>query len=74
MGAYMRLAEIVQPAVVPEHVIRDPKDQIVLGCAVGGQADYIVSGDKDLLTLERYENIPIITATGFLEQLEGDAK
>ena len=72
MGAYMRLAEIVQPATVPDDSVRDPKDRIVLGCAVGGRADYIVSGDKDLLTLERYENIPIINATQFLEQLEGD--
>jgi putative PIN family toxin of toxin-antitoxin system len=44
-------AEFVAPAEIPAGVVRDPKDVVVLACAVGGQADYIVSGDQDLLTL-----------------------
>ena len=40
-----------------------------LACAVEGRADYIVSGDRDLLTLESYQDIPIVTATEFLRVL-----
>jgi predicted nucleic acid-binding protein len=36
------------------------------GCAIGGKADFIVSGDKDLTTLKIYRNIPILTPADFL--------
>lgn len=56
--------------VVPGHLkiprtARDPEDDHILACAKEGQADYIVSGDQDLLSLERYETIPIITPAAF---------
>lgn len=41
---------------------RDPKDQMFLECAIGGSADYLVSGDKDLLSLISVADIPIVTA------------
>jgi uncharacterized protein len=37
-----------------------------LECAVGGKADYLVSGDQDLLVLEVYEGIRIVTPAQFL--------
>lgn len=52
------LAEIVQPAPSLQ-IVRDPKDDAIIECAVDGQADMIVSNDKDLLTLKTYNNIPI---------------
>ena len=52
---------------------RDPDDDRVIVCAVIGRADVIVSGDKDLLHLGRVGVIPILTAAGFLAQLEGVA-
>jgi putative PIN family toxin of toxin-antitoxin system len=62
-------AEVVSPAEITAGVVRDPKDEMILACAVGGEADYIVTGDKDLLTLVTFEGIPILTATQFLERL-----
>lgn len=44
----------------------DPDDDPVVECAVVSQADYIVSGDRHLLTLKQYEKIQIITAADFL--------
>jgi putative PIN family toxin of toxin-antitoxin system len=32
--------------------LRDPKDEKVLALAIGGEADYLVTGDEDLLTVE----------------------
>jgi hypothetical protein len=54
---------IVAPAPLslpPE--LRDPKDLPVLACAASPQADAIVSGDDDLLTLKSFQNIPILKA------------
>src|SRR5260221_5242128 len=63
------LAELVEPADVPPNATRDAKDRVVLACAVGGKADFIVSGDKDLLTLGAYEGISILDSAHFLERL-----
>ena len=41
-----------------------------LACAKSANADYIVSEDKDLLVLDPYENIRIISALEFLRILE----
>jgi predicted nucleic acid-binding protein len=45
---------------------RDPKDNRFLEAAVEGNANIIVSGDKDLLDLVVFETIPIISAAEFL--------
>jgi uncharacterized protein len=63
------LAEHVEPADVPPNAIRDAKDRAVLACAAGGKADFIISGDKDLLTLGAYGGISILDSAHFLERL-----
>jgi len=58
--------------VTPSHKInicRDPHDNKFIECAVTAGADYIVSGDEDLLTLKEYEKVKIITADAFLNIL-----
>jgi uncharacterized protein len=69
IGLYLSHTEKVSPAEIPADAVRDAKDIPVLACAVGGQADVIVSGDKDLLALGKYANIPILNAAQFLEEL-----
>ena len=44
---------------------RDPKDDKFLELAVNGRADVIVSGDADLLVLEAFRDIPILTPAAF---------
>lgn len=49
------LAETVDPIAeenLPLHG-RDPGDDFLLACALGGNADYLITGDKDLLVLNR---------------------
>jgi predicted nucleic acid-binding protein len=43
-----------------------PKVNNILSLALDGKADYIVSGDKDLLDLSSFRNIPIIKPAEFL--------
>ena len=59
--------EIIEPKTDVE-ICRDPDDNKFLGCAKDAKALYIVSGDKDLLILEKFENIEIITAKEFCER------
>lgn len=47
---------------------RDEDDNRVIETAVIGSADYIISGDKDLLVLGKYKNIAITAPTEFLEK------
>lgn len=67
---YRAITELVTSAEIPPDAIRDPKDIPVLACAVGGKADYIVSGDQDLLVLTAYQNIPILDTAQFVKRLE----
>lgn len=57
---------------VPVHA-RDVKDDMVLACAIGGKADYLVTGDRDLLELEgnpKLENLKIVSPSDFLKILK----
>ncbi len=49
---------------------RDIKDDKFLACAIEGKADYIISGDEDLLDIKEFKGIKIITPRKFVEILE----
>jgi hypothetical protein len=55
---YCEIVDIVEEI---RGVCRDPADDPFLSCAVAAGADYIVSGDRDLLDLCSFRDIPIIT-------------
>lgn len=60
---------IVIDAPSIEPTVRDPDDDAVLACAVASESDFIVSGDKDLLDLNEYRGVRILTAREFLTEL-----
>jgi len=63
-------ASIVTPQKRVKVIKNDDPDNRVLECAVEGNADFIVSGDKKhLLPLQYYDDIPIITTAAFLERV-----
>jgi len=60
------VARVVRPTRLPASACRDPDDVAVLGIAVAGKADCIVTGDADLLVLGEFRGIPIVTPRAFL--------
>ena len=49
----------------------DPDDDKFIECAVSGNADYIVSGDRHLLQMKEYAGIKICNASDFLMLIAG---
>jgi putative PIN family toxin of toxin-antitoxin system len=64
------LADCVVGKVVLKGVAPDPGDDKVVSCAVEAQADFIVTGDKELQQLGAYQGIRIISAESFIKILK----
>ena len=47
-------------------VVRDPNDDHVIACALAAHASYLVTRDPDLLTLDTYKEVKIITPEEFM--------
>ena len=54
-----------------ENISRDKKDNKILQCGKNGNVDFIITGDDDLLILEKYGNIKIVKPKEYLDILEG---
>jgi uncharacterized protein len=65
----LALAEIVVTPTETVTISRDPDDDRLIEGALEADADVIVSGDQDLLTLGRIGHIQILTPRQFLEYL-----
>ena len=69
LAGLLSQAEVTPGRLRLPGVTRDPKDDAVVACAVEGEADYIVSGDQDLLVLGRYETVQVVTPRQFVDIL-----
>jgi putative PIN family toxin of toxin-antitoxin system len=56
---------VVEPAALGTRVCRDADDDVVLGTAIAGRCDALVTGDRDLLALGSYGGITIVSPRGF---------
>lgn len=66
------LLDETEPVDVTDHITecRDPKDDKYLELAVSGNASHIMTGDKDLLVMNPFRGIAIVTAQEFLNAFE----
>jgi putative PIN family toxin of toxin-antitoxin system len=66
--ALRRLMDAAELVAITERIAacRDPTDDRFLELAVCGRADGIVSGDRDLLALDPFRGIPIVTPAAFV--------
>ena len=51
-------------------IVRDKKDNKIIECAFDGKADYIITGDTDLLELKEFKDIKILNAKDFLIEIK----
>lgn len=67
MVSFLKVAEMVE---IDEMIsaCRDPKDNKLLELAVCGKADFLITGDKDLLVLNPFREVEIITPREFLNK------
>ena len=52
------------------NICRDPDDNKFIDCAIDAECYYIVSGDKDHLSLSKYQNINIVTVSDFINLID----
>lgn len=65
LAGFFDIGLFVEPKRNFDHC-RDPKDNQFLDVSVEGNVDALITGDKDLLVLEKIESIPIIRIADFL--------
>lgn len=59
--------EVIEITDDVEGICRDTDDDKFIACAVSASADFIVTGDKDLLDMGKYKSIKIISASVLLK-------
>ena len=62
-------SEIVVPAAVPPDAFADADDLPVLGTAIAGRAEYLVTGDKQLQKLKIYQGTTIASPRDFYDRI-----
>jgi len=73
LDAGLQITPEITPEITPA-VSRDPKDDMFLALAVESKATYLVSEDNDLLVLDPYRGIRILTVVEFLQALNDKMK
>lgn len=67
---YVEAVDLVSPASIDRVVASDPDDDVVIATAIAANANLIVSGDNDLLSLKQYQSIPILAPAEALGLIE----
>jgi putative PIN family toxin of toxin-antitoxin system len=79
--SHAEIKSIIEHEIIPffevvnvsEHVrgaCRDPGDDKFISCAISANADFIVTGDKDLFDLKKYQSVRIIQAAEFIKMFK----
>ncbi|HMO87306.1 MAG TPA: putative toxin-antitoxin system toxin component, PIN family [Lacipirellulaceae bacterium] len=62
-------SEIVEPAPIPLEAFADVDDLPILGTAVAGQAEFLITGDKQLVELGEYQGVTILSPREFYDRI-----
>lgn len=65
-----RISILVSGKTTVDAVKEDPSDNIFLACAMEGDADFVVSGDRHLKELGIFQGIEILAPSEFLQAME----
>jgi putative PIN family toxin of toxin-antitoxin system len=74
MTTIVSLCSLVDVKSTASAIQEDPTDNHVLACAKDAAADFVISGDRHLLKLGKYENISILGASSLLARKDTTTK
>ncbi len=63
----LETAELVEPNFKLSLITEDPSDNRILECALAGNCDYIITGDKHLIKIKQLDNVSIVAPDKFLK-------
>lgn len=66
IDALRQWVNLVEPTVAVEGVARDDDDNHILACCLEVAADYLITGDRDLLVLNEFRGTIIVNGATFL--------
>jgi putative PIN family toxin of toxin-antitoxin system len=67
LGILFEIVTVIDTKLNLNIVKDDPDDNMLIECAVEGNADYIISGDEHLKKLKQFKNIKIVSVNDFLK-------
>ena len=62
--------QIVKPEIIETSILKDKKDFPIIGTAIRGNAQFLITGDKELLSLRKYRNMEILSLREFWKRLK----
>jgi putative PIN family toxin of toxin-antitoxin system len=68
-----KYSKIIVSNNISKEISRDEDDNKILQCGIDGNVDFIVTGDNDLLVLNKYKNIKIVKPREYLDIVEKQA-
>ena len=69
VGEILSISKIVNPRMQIDIIKDDPDDNIILECAIEGNAELIISGNKHVYNLQNFRNIPIVRTKEALKRI-----
>ena len=73
VDGYAPLAALVHPSPLPR-IAPDPDDAVVIGTALAARAEFIVTGDKPLLTVIEHQGVKIVGVAQAIGVIDGRFK
>lgn len=70
VAQFAKYAAVTPGELVVREIKDDPADDMFLACAIEGEADFIVTGDRHLLDVGTYRGVSIMSPRSFLIRLE----
>jgi putative PIN family toxin of toxin-antitoxin system len=68
------LSDFVTPRRLSRRLVRYREDAKIIECAHSGHSKYIVSGDRDLLLLKRYQQTEVVTSSKLLRIVKNETR
>lgn len=59
------ISKVIEHSLKVKDTCRDAADDNIIACALAAEADYLVTGDSDLLDIKHYRGIKIVTPRDF---------